>query len=325
VETLSSDAVEMAFASGPHGLPVPMRGHACAHQFSCSAPQRASNTQPIAPAGGRRQPRASASEAASASPPSSAPDAPDGELRLGKVRAPRPTRGGSRTSRGRVRAQGKGYRTRDYAPPPPGLRVAAGLARGRKLSSPQVHLRPMMSKVREALFSMLYMMDGTPPEGVALDLFAGSGSVGIEALSRGMKAAVFVDAASDCVETIRANLEHCGFGENGTAICARVEAFLSTATSYNGGKHYDLITITPPYEEVDYGELLTAIAKSDAVGEGTFVVVEYPVELKKLPPAIGGRLVGLRNRKYGRTVLAVYACQPHMDLDPKPDEFGFEF
>jgi 16S rRNA (guanine966-N2)-methyltransferase len=188
-----------------------------------------------------------------------------------------------------------------------------------------VHLRPMMSKVREALFSMLYMMDATPPDGVALDLFAGSGSVGIEALSRGMKAAVFVDAAADCVETIRENVEHCGFGDVGTAVCARVEAFLPVATSYNGGNPYGLITITPPYEEVDYGELMTAVAASDAVGEGTFVVVEYPVELKTMPPAIGGRLVGLRNRRYGRTVLAVYACQPHLDLDPKPEEFGFAF
>jgi 16S rRNA (guanine966-N2)-methyltransferase len=244
------------------------------------------------------------------------------ELRLGKVRAPRIDRGGSKQSRGRVRAQGKGYRTVDYAPPPPGLRVAAGKARGRKLASPQVHLRPMMGKVREALYSMLYMMDAIPEDGTALDMFAGSGSVGIEALSRGMKAAVFVDAADDCVNTIRTNLETCGFGDQGTAVCARVDAFLaSSPTAFNGGRHYDLITVTPPYEEVDYGVLMTSIAASDVVGEGTFVVVEYPVELKTLPPAIGGRLVGLRNRRYGRTVLAVYACQPHLDLDPRPDEF----
>lgn len=245
----------------------------------------------------------------------------DGELRLGKVRAPRQKRGGTRVGRGRVRVQGKGYRTRDYAPPPPGLRVAAGSARGRKLASPQVHLRPMMGKVREALYSMLYMMDAIPEDGVVLDLYSGSGSVGIEALSRGMKGAVFVDAAADCVETIRENLDTCGFGSAGTAVCAKVEPFLETGASFNNSRHYDLITVTPPYEEVDYGELMSAIASSDCVGEGTFVVVEYPVELRTLPPAIGGRLVGLRNRRYGRTVLAVYACQPHIDLDPRPDEF----
>lgn len=240
---------------------------------------------------------------------------------LGKVRAPRPVRGSSRRRISRVRVQGRKYRKETYFAPPPGLRVAAGSARGRKLASPQVHLRPMMGKVREAVFSMLYMMDALPEEGAVLDLFAGSGSVGIEALSRGMKRAVFVDSADDCVVTIRENISACGFDENNMAICARVEQFLPSAALYNHDKHYDLITITPPYEEVDYGELLLAIASSDCVGEGTFVVVEYPVELKTLPPAIAGRLIGMRNRRYGRTVIAVYACQPHVDLDPRPEEF----
>lgn len=324
----------MAFATSLHGVALAQHQGSALHPSQTrTATRPASTVTPYAGSGGKRRHRSLAAEAnaaaeaaAAASVAAGGADNPaDGELRFGKVRAPRQTRGGARVGRGRVRAQGKNYGKREHAPAPPGLRVAAGLARGRKLSSPQVHLRPMMSKVREALFSMLYMMDGTPSDGVALDLFAGSGSVGIEALSRGMKGAVFVDAAADCVETIRENVEHCGFGDAGTAVCARVEAFLPTATSYNGGKPYELITITPPYEEVDYGELLTAVAESDAVGEGTFVVVEYPVELKTLPPAIGGRLVGLRNRKYGRTVLAVYACQPHMDLDPKPEEFGFAF
>jgi 16S rRNA (guanine966-N2)-methyltransferase len=250
----------------------------------------------------------------------SASSADDIDWSLGVVRAPRPTRG-SAGGRRSLRVQGRGYRSKDYAPQPPGLRVTAGSARGRKLASPQVHLRPMMSRVREALFSMLDMMGAVPADGVVLDLFAGSGSVGIEALSRGMQRAVFVDAAEDCVQTIRENLESCGFAESGIAICDRVERVLEAAVAANNGKHFDLITITPPYEEVDYGILMSAITASECVGEGTFVVVEYPVELKSLPPAIGGRLVGLRNRRYGRTVLAVYACQPDVDLEPRPDEF----
>lgn len=240
----------------------------------------------------------------------------------GLVHAPRQARSGSsRKTRGHVRAQGRRYRSREFAPPPPGLRVAAGSARGRKLASPTVHLRPMMSKVREAVFSMLYMMDALHPDGTALDLFCGSGSVGIEAISRGMKGAVFVDMAQDCVQTVQANLETCGFADKGLTICNRVENSLQMATNMNGGKHYDLITVTPPYEEVNYGDLLSQIAKSDCVGEGTFLVVEYPVELKTLPPALEGRLIGLRNRRYGRTVIAVYACQPHQELEARPDEF----
>lgn len=187
--------------------------------------------------------------------------------------------------------------------------------------SPNVYLRPMMGKVREALFSMLDMFEVLRSDGATLDLFAGSGSIGIESLSRGMGSAVFVDAAPECTETITENLANCRFEDRGRSVCARVENFVESGTAYNNQRHYDLITITPPYEEVDYAELLTIVANSECVGENTFVVVEYPVELKALPPVIGQRLIGIRNRRYGRTVLAFYACQPDVDVNPRPDEF----
>lgn len=160
--------------------------------------------------------------------------------------------------------------------------------------SPNVYLRPMMGKVREALFSMLEMFGVLRSDGATLDLFAGSGSNGIESLSRGMGRAVFVDAAPECTETINGNLANCGFEERGQLVCARVEQFVQNGPAYNNQRHYDLITITPPYEEVDYSELMTRVATSDCVGENTFVVVEYPVELKSLPHVIGERLIGTR-------------------------------
>lgn len=238
----------------------------------------------------------------------------------GKLYAPRQMRGGGRRLVGSVQAQGRRY---VRAPPnPPGLRVSAGSARGRTLRSPDVYLRPMMGKVREALFSMLGTMGALRKDGAVLDLFAGSGSVGIEALSRGMRRAVFVDFAQECVSAAVENAGRCGFEEEQMeGVCARVEEFLKDGANLNDGKCFDLITVTPPYEEVDYAELMEAIVTSDCVGEGTFVVVEYPVELKSMPPTINNRLVGIRNRKYGRTVLAVYACQPDVDVIPRPDEF----
>lgn len=240
--------------------------------------------------------------------------------KTGKVYAPRQMRGGGRKLRGSVRSQGKRYGSR--APPnPPGMRVTAGVARGRRISSPNVYLRPMMGKVREALFTMLGSLGALREDGVILDLFAGSGSVGIEALSRGMQRAVFVDSAQECVDSVIGNLNHCAFEGQGQAVRARVEDFIPDGEVYNAGQHYDLITITPPYEEVDYSDLMTSVANSRCVGEGTFVVVEYPVELKSIPPAIGNRLVGVRNRRYGRTVLGVYACQPGVDIDLRSEEF----
>lgn len=239
----------------------------------------------------------------------------------GKIRAPRRMRGSGRVGRGTVRVQGKYYRSKALPPNPPGLRVTSGTARGRRIKSPDVYLRPMMGKVREALFSMLDMFEVLRSDGSTLDLFAGSGSVGIESLSRGMGNAVFVDSSLECTETITENLEHCQFADRGKSICARVEKFVEKGALYNNNRHYDLITLTPPYEEVDYAALMNIVTKSDCVGEGTFVVVEYPVELRSLPPSIGQRLVGIRNRRYGRTVLALYACQPSFDIEPRPDEF----
>lgn len=238
-----------------------------------------------------------------------------------KVRAPRRQRGGGRERRGSIRIQGKYYRPKALPPQPPGLRVSSGTARGRRIKSPNVYLRPMMAKVREALFSMLEMFQVLRSDGATLDLFAGSGSIGIESLSRGMGRAVFVDAAHECTETIEENLIGCRFDAQGQTVCARVENFVKNGASLNNGQHYNLITVTPPYEEVNYSDLMTAIALSDCVGEDTFVVVEYPVELKSLPPVIGHRLIGLRNRRYGRTVLGLYVCNPTFDINPRPEEF----
>lgn len=253
--------------------------------------------------------------------PKEAPADSEREWKAGKLRAPRKMRGGGRVRRGRVTPQGKKYGFQKLPPNPPGMRITAGSARGRRLKSPGVYLRPMMSRVREALFSMLSALGALTSDGTVLDLFAGSGSVGIEAISRGMARGVFVDFSLECVRTISSNLEHCAMDTRGEAVCSTVEAFLEEGAMYNGGRHYDLITITPPYEEVDYGELMKAVAESDCVGEGTFVVVEYPVELKIIPPSVGYRLVGIRNRRYGRTVVAVYACQPDIDIDRRPEEF----
>ena len=82
--------------------------------------------------------------------------------------------------------------------------------------------------------------------------------------------------------------------------------------------------MTPPYEEVIYAELMDALATSPLLAEDTMLVIEYPVELGLLPPAFAdGRFVGIRNRRYGRTVLAIYVRSPSgkLDLTPYSEEF----
>jgi 16S rRNA G966 N2-methylase RsmD len=105
---------------------------------------------------------------------------------------------------------------------------------------------------------------------------------------------------------------------------ACVSSLLEQPRRYGLDAPFELISLTPPYEEVSYAELMGALASSELVAEDTLVVVEYPVELGCFPPTLAdGKLVGLRNRRYGRTVLALYVCRPsgRLALEPFSEEF----
>ena len=181
-----------------------------------------------------------------------------------------------------------------------------------------------MSRVREALFSMLYPANVLRDTANVLDIFAGSGVVGIEALSRGMGSATFVDFSSTCTSTIRRNLEMLGAEANGRVVEARAEDFLARPERYGATGSFDLVTLTPPYEEVIYSELMEQLANSPVLGEDTIVVVEYPIELGVFPQVYANsKLIGLRNRRYGRTVLAMYVNRPSGKL--RMDSFTEEF
>lgn len=250
--------------------------------------------------------------------------------------------GGSNTSQ--LRAQGVGRDTQRYNNPS-NLKILGGNVRGRKLESPNVYLRPMMGKVKEAVYSTftsfgLYEASGGAGSSCNtrhLDIFSGSGSVGLESLSRGAKHCTFVDMSTDCCGACERNIERCNFdgwneGGLGTGIAdegeptARVvcsDAFRALKQPETVGiptdSKYDIVTLCPPYEEIVYADLLEAAANSVLVGEDTIIVVEYPVELGCLPHVIGredgGVLIGVRNRRYGRTVIAMYIVNPTGDME----------
>ena len=246
----------------------------------------------------------------------------EGELNR-KVKAYRKTRGirpGDKALSRTARQQGKATPLREIQK----LYVTGGDCRGRKIRTPDVFLRPMMSRVREALFSILYPSNCVRDSGQHLDLFAGAGTVGIEALSRGMGKATFVDFSPTCTQTIRDNLETLGLTERGRVLQASCLDVLRRPESFGLTEPFTLVTMTPPYEEVIYAELMDALATSPLLAEDTMLVIEYPVELGLLPPAFAdGRFVGIRNRKYGRTVLAIYVRSPSgkLDLTPFSEEF----
>ena len=236
--------------------------------------------------------------------------------------------GGSNTSQ--LRFQGQSRDEQRYNNPS-NLKILGGSCRGRKLDSPNVYLRPMMGKVKEAVYSTFTgfgLYDDTAA-GVScntrhLDIFSGSGSVGLESLSRGAKHCTFVDMSTDCCGACERNVERLGFdtwneGGLGTGVAdegeptARVvvaDCFRALRQPKTVGipidSKYDIVTLCPPYEEIVYADLLEAVANSVLVGEDTIVMVEYPVELGCLPHVIGredgGLLIGVRNRRYGRTV-----------------------
>ena len=272
-----------------------------------------------------------------------------------KVEAKRPFLGhvvpknSSTRQRRQVRPQGQyadDYPRKNRGAPP--LKILGGSFRGRKLISPEVHLRPMMGKVREACYSTLTYFDlYKPPTSAAtkalcrhLDIFAGSGSVGLESLSRGATHCTFVDLAPQCCSTIRANLDLCGVEDRAEVVNADALELLRDpiAAMQKSGipvdeEHplmlpYQIVTLCPPYEEIVYADLIDAVCNSPLVTDDTVVLIEYPIELGCLPHVYdlesGGKMIGLRNRRYGRRVVALYIINPTGRLDAadsRPEEF----
>jgi 16S rRNA (guanine966-N2)-methyltransferase len=174
------------------------------------------------------------------------------------------------------------------------VRIVAGAYGGRRLTAPRGgRIRPTADRVREALFSMLGSIAGAR----VLDLFAGSGALGLEALSRGAAHATFVDSSAAAVRAVRANLESLG----ATAEVRRADArgFLRNARA--AGREYDLVLLDPPYRRA--GALAEALAGDLAavLAPRARVVAESdrrrPFELP-LP---------LRTeRRYGDTVIRIF-------------------
>jgi 16S rRNA (guanine966-N2)-methyltransferase len=164
----------------------------------------------------------------------------------------------------------------------------AGTAKGRRLVAPPGRdTRPTSDRVREALFNSLASL-GAIEGAEVLDLFAGSGALGIEALSRGARHCTFVEQARPAVDAIRANLAATGLADQATVVSADVTTWLPRNRSV-----FDLALADPPYAFDGWAELLDHL-------EAEVVVVESdrPVDLG---PAFGGA----RSRRYGGTVVTL--------------------
>ena len=179
------------------------------------------------------------------------------------------------------------------------LRIIGGSARGIRIQSvPGDTTRPITDRVKESLFNII----GTDiTDSTFLDLFGGTGSVGIEALSRGARSVTFVDLNSKPVTTMNANLKTTRLEKNAKVVQADAFRFLATASSPS----FDYVYIAPPqYKQLWIRALETIDQDPSLLNQDAWVIVQiHPIELQEIKL---DRLVEFDRRKYGSTVLLFY-------------------
>ena len=177
------------------------------------------------------------------------------------------------------------------------MRVIAGIAKGISLATPDgMQTRPTADRVKEALFSIIHF---ELPGAKVLDLFGGTGQLGIEALSRGASSAVFVDARDDACKLIRENLRKTKLSEVGTIVRSDYLDYLKRCK-----EKFNIVILDPPYAEVFLENALKMITEIDILHSGGIIVAERPLG-KDLPWEFLG-FTRSRDYKYGRTLITLY-------------------
>ena len=177
------------------------------------------------------------------------------------------------------------------------MRVITGKARGVVLKTPDgMQTRPTADRVKEALFSIIQF---DIPTARVLDLFGGTGQLGIEALSRGATSAVFVDAGEDACKLIRENLRRTRLESSAKVIRSDYLQFLKTTK-----ESFNIIFLDPPYAEVFLENALKMITEIDILQSGGIIVTERPLG-KELPFEFPG-YTRSKDYKYSKTILTIY-------------------
>lgn len=174
------------------------------------------------------------------------------------------------------------------------MRVITGSARGRRLKTPDNYdIRPTTDNVKEALFNIIqFDVEGRR----VLDLFAGTGQLGIECLSRGAAEVVFTDESSAAVKIIKENLKTCGL----TAMVLQTDAL----AFLRSGQKFDVILIDPPYDSPLYEEVLKTINLVDILSDGGIIIVE--ARRDKELPELAEPYKKVREYVYGKVKLCKY-------------------
>lgn len=180
------------------------------------------------------------------------------------------------------------------------MRIIAGSARGRTLIAPSGNTtRPTQDKVRESLFNILqFRVQGAH----VLDLFAGSGALGLESISRGAEMAVLVDSSRQAVQCITKNIKTVRADETARVLACDYRQAISRLQSE--GACFDLVFIDPPYRMEDTGEIVSLLYDGGLLSEDAWLIIEHALSVQpQLPPRFRVR----DRRKYGDTQMT-FAC-----------------
>lgn len=175
------------------------------------------------------------------------------------------------------------------------MRIITGSARGRKLITLEgMEVRPTPDKIKESLFNIIqFYIEGRN----FLDLFAGSGQIGLEALSRGAKMAVFVDASKKSIGVIEENIETCGFQNQSKVVNADSVMYIKRSPD-----KFDVAFLDPPYRKGLIEEALPFVAEK--MNPGGTIICEHPIDEEV--PEEAGSFKKLKDYKYGKIILTTY-------------------
>jgi 16S rRNA (guanine966-N2)-methyltransferase len=185
------------------------------------------------------------------------------------------------------------------------MRVVSGNFKGRQLKAvPGVTTRPTTDKVKEAIFNMVgpYFEGGS-----ALDLFAGSGGLGIEALSRGIEQCIFVDREPKAIQTIHKNLEICQTAEQSEVY--RNDADRALKAIIKRGLEFHLIFLDPPYKQQKLKTLINTISENGLLHKNGFIVTEHGSDV--ILPEEVGQFIRLKHETYGMSSITIFGFVRH--------------
>ena len=184
------------------------------------------------------------------------------------------------------------------------MRVIGGSLKGRKLATIRGRIiRPTADRLREAIFNILA---DRVEKAVVLDLFAGTGALGIEALSRGAQSAVFVDKSKSALAVLKKNIRYCAVQENATIIKWDILKNLKCIKSFDPA--FDLVFLDPPYNKDCIKPVLNTLYRNGALEKGACLVIEHS-DTEPVPRELPVFNI-TDERRYGRTLVSFLLYEP---------------